>query len=147
LAIYRTALGSDQAYGGLISIQILEDFQMMERHGIDLRAVSDLRNELAVRAIDHPFKWVRIMSVGAGSAAETLGIKVNDRLLSYRGQLVLETEDFSWARLIEKQSGEKASQPLEIMRGAERFTVQAPPGMLGINMEDKIVTGENAGSH
>ena len=120
---------------------------MMERRGIDLRAASDLRNELAKQAVDHPCKWVRITSVASRSEAERLGIKVNDRLLAYRGQLVLETDDFSWARLIEKQSGEKASQPLEILRGAEHFTLQAPPGMLGINMEDKIVTGENAGSH
>ena len=147
LAIYGAVLGLDTVYSGLISIQILEDFQMMERRGIDLRAASDLRNELAKQAVDHPCKWVRITSVASRSEAERLGIKVNDRLLAYRGQLVLETDDFSWARLIEKQSGEKASQPLEILRGAERFTLQAPPGMLGINMEDKIVTGENAGSH
>ncbi|MCG3133284.1 MAG: hypothetical protein HMLKMBBP_00409 [Planctomycetes bacterium] len=80
-----------------------------------------------------PAPTARIINVVDGGVAAKLGVKVGDWLESYDGRRIETVDDLREAIGAAQQAG-KQGVPVVVWRGAEKITVTAPPGRLGIGL-------------
>lgn len=106
-----------------------------KRNGVDLSDYQDVMNELENHLKDCLQTGIHVIRVNPGSLAEKIGLKVDDHILRYGGDPVVDANRFSccsWNAAVQKQ---KKQVEIVVLRDGKELSFSVEGGFLGVGIE------------